>query len=117
MIRVKRIYDPFDEADGYRILVDRLWPRGIKKEAARIDVWMREISPSDALRKEFRHEPDTWDEFRRRYFQELDGKREAVEEMERIARQRTVTLLYSARNTEMNNAIALKEYLDRRMGS
>ena len=114
MIRVKRIYDRVDEADGYRILVDRLWPRGMKKEKASIDLWMKEIAPSDALRRDYRHEPEKWDEFKRLYFKELDEKKVAVEEMVRMAEQGTVTLLYSAANTQLNNAVALKEYLDKR---
>ncbi len=116
MIRVKRIYDQFDEADGYRILVDRLWPRGMKKEEARIDLWMKEIAPSDTLRRDFRHEPEKWGEFRRLYFKELDEKKGPVQEMLRMAEKGTITLLYSARNTELNNAVALKEYLDERTG-
>jgi uncharacterized protein YeaO (DUF488 family) len=113
VIRVKRVYDEREESDGYRILVDRLWPRGIKKEKAAIDLWMRDIAPSDALRKSFGHDPDRWDEFKRRYFKELDEKGAVVRETRRMAEQGTITLLFSAKNRELNNAVALKEYLSR----
>lgn len=114
MIRIKRIYEPPDKADGHRILVDRLWPRGMKKENAVIDRWMKEIAPSDGLRKEFGHEPERWDAFRKRYFAELDEQQAVVSELMAIAKRTTVTLLFSAANTEINNAVALKEYLEKR---
>jgi uncharacterized protein YeaO (DUF488 family) len=116
MIRVKRVYERFDEADGYRVLVDRLWPRGVKKEEARLERWMRDIAPSDALRREFRHEPEKWAEFKRRYFKELDDNQGPVEEIMQLARSGTVTLVYSAANTDLNNAVALKEYLATKLG-
>ena len=97
------------------MLVDRLWPRGLTKEKARIDEWLKEIAPSTALRKTFKHDPDRWDEFRKKYWAELDDHREEVKKLARDARSRTVTLLFSTRETERNNAVALKQYIDRVM--
>ena len=114
-VRVKRVYDQPAKADGYRMLVDRLWPRGLKKSEARIDEWLREIAPSTALRKWFNHDPDKWKEFKKKYSAELDDHREQVEKLAREARKRTITLLFSARDTEHNNAVALKEYIEQLM--
>ncbi|PYJ58742.1 MAG: hypothetical protein DME74_13850 [Verrucomicrobia bacterium] len=114
-VRVKRVYDQPAKADGYRMLVDRLWPRGLKKSEARIDEWLREIAPSTALRKWFKHDPDKWKEFKKKYSAELDDHREQVEKLVREARKRTITLLFSARDTEHNNAVALKEYIEQLM--
>jgi len=114
-VRVKRVYDLPAKADGYRMLVDRLWPRGLKKSEARIDEWLREIAPSTALRKWFKHDPDKWKEFKKKYSAELDDHREQVEKLAREARKRTITLLFSARDTEHNNAVALKEYIEQLM--
>ena len=114
-VRVKRVYDQPAKADGYRVLVDRLWPRGLKKSEARIDEWLREIAPSTALRKWFKHDPDKWKEFKKKYSAELDDHREQVEKLAREARKRTITLLFSARDTEHNNAVALKEYIEQLM--
>jgi len=114
-VRVKRVYDQPAKADGYRVLVDRLWPRGLKKSEARIDEWLREIAPSTALRKWFKHDPDKWKEFKKKYSAELDDHREQVEKLVREARKRTITLLFSARDTEHNNAVALKEYIEQLM--
>jgi len=97
------------------MLVDRLWPRGLKKSEARIDEWLREIAPSTALRKWFKHDPDKWKEFKKKYSAELDDHREQVEKLVREARKRTITLLFSARDTEHNNAVALKEYIEQLM--
>jgi len=97
------------------VLVDRLWPRGLKKSEARIDEWLREIAPSTALRKWFKHDPDKWKEFKKKYSAELDDHREQVEKLAREARKRTITLLFSARDTEHNNAVALKEYIEQLM--
>jgi uncharacterized protein YeaO (DUF488 family) len=94
-----------------RVLVDRLWPRGVSKGAARLDLWLREISPSDALRKEFAHDHSRWKEFRSAYFRELAAQPDAVEKLRREGRRSTVTLLYAARDEERNNAVALVEYL------
>jgi uncharacterized protein YeaO (DUF488 family) len=111
MIKIKRIYDAAAPDDGKRILVDRLWPRGIKKEEVKIDEWMKEIAPSDGLRKWFSHEPSKYPEFKRRYLKELEKKPELLEAIRNSAEKGTVTLLYSARDTERNNAVALKEAL------
>lgn len=113
MIRTKRIYDPPGTQDGYRILIDRLWPRGISKDKARIDEWRKELAPSDRLRKWFNHEPEKWEEFRRRYHEELRPKIKEVKELAQRQRPKTITLLYGARDEEHNNAVALKELLQR----
>lgn len=116
MIRTKRIYDPPAPDDGARFLVERLWPRGKKREDVPIAAWLKEVAPGDALRRWFGHDPARWEEFQRRYFAELDGKPAAWQPILEAARQGNVTLLYSARDTEHNNAVALKIYLDRRQG-
>lgn len=116
MIATKRVYDPPDRSDGARILVDRLWPRGLKKNGARIDAWRKDLAPGDALRRWYHHDPAKWDEFRARYRAELDaaGKTGELGVLARRARRRTVTLLYAARDTARNNAVALKEILEAR---
>ncbi len=111
-IKIKRAYDPPAKADGFRILVDRLWPRGISKEKLNVDLWLKEIAPSDGLRKWFYHDPERWEEFKSHYFEELDANREAVEHILREAGRRPVTLLFSSKEQELNNAVALKEYLE-----
>ncbi|MDX1487629.1 MAG: DUF488 family protein [Acidiferrobacterales bacterium] len=114
MLRVKRIYDKASPRDGVRVLVDRIWPRGLSKREARIDHWMKDIAPSTALRKWFNHDANRWREFKRRYFQELRKDRsELVEELARLAATRTVTILYSAKDREHNQGEALREYLSR----
>lgn len=110
-VHLKRVYDPPSPEDGLRILVDLLWPRGLKKEAAALDRWDRDIAPSDALRKEFAHDHSRWEEFKARYFAELDSNPEPVKRIAAEARKGTVTLLFAARDTERNNAVALREYL------
>lgn len=116
-IRLKRAYEDPAGNDGYRVLVDRIWPRGVSKEDAEIDAWMKELAPSNELRKWFDHDPDKWDEFKRRYFRELRGKDDAIDQLvERLADGR-VTLVFGARDTEHNNAVALKEYLKRQVGA
>lgn len=110
-IRIKRAYDPPAPSDGTRILVDRLWPRGVKKADAYIAQWMKEIAPSNELRKWFAHDPERWDEFRRRYRAELAGKRELVSALWELARKGTLTLIYSAHDQEHNQAIVLRELL------
>ena len=112
-VRVKRVYDERAKSDGYRVLVDRLWPRGLTKKEAQIDEWLKEVAPSTILRKSFGHEPGKWTEFKKKYWAELDGRRIQLEKLARDAKRRRITLLYSAKNTEHNNAVALKEYLDR----
>lgn len=114
MIRTKRIYDPPAPDDGTRFLVERLWPRGKTKEDVPIAAWLKEVAPSDALRRWFGHDPARWEEFQRRYFAELDEKPEAWQPILEAARRGNVTLLYSARDSEHNNAVALKLYLDQR---
>lgn len=112
MIRVKRIYDPSEPADGSRFLVERLWPRGMKKEALRLDNWPKVVAPSDALRRRFGHVPANWNEFQRRYVAELNGNREAWQPILEAARGGNVTLLYSARDRQHNSALVLKTYLE-----
>ena len=111
-LKVKRIYEKFQKSDGFRILVDRLWPRGIKKVDAHIDLWLKEIAPSDALRKWFNHDPQKWPEFQKRYAQELKSKGEVIDIIYQEEQKHTVTLLYGAKETEHNNAIALKNFLE-----
>jgi uncharacterized protein YeaO (DUF488 family) len=111
-IAIKRIYEPAASTDGYRVLVDRLWPRGLKKDDVPLDSWVKELAPSAALRRWFGHEPERWEGFRHRYAGELDAIVEHWRPLaERAARHR-VTLLYGARDEEHNNALALKMYLD-----
>ena len=112
-VRVKRVYDERAKTDGYRVLVDRLWPRGLTKKEAQIDVWLKEVAPSTTLRKSFGHDPDKWREFKKKYWAELAGRRIQLEKLACDAKRRSITLLYSAKNTQHNNAVALKEYLDR----
>lgn len=110
-ISLKRAYDAPSTHDGARILVDRLWPRGLARESARIDVWLKSIAPSDELRNWYGHDPQKWPEFRQRYFAELDAGQDALNELRSHLGKGKVTLLYAARETEHNNAVALKEYL------
>ena len=111
-IRLKRVYDKPTKADGRRVLVDRIWPRGLSKEKAEIDVWLKEIAPSTPLRKWFGHDPARWKEFKKRYAAELRGRRDQVEKLARLASKRTTTLLFGAKDAEHNNAVALKEYIE-----
>jgi uncharacterized protein YeaO (DUF488 family) len=113
-LRIKRIYAAPAEDDGYRVLVDRVWPRGIRKEDAKIDLWLREIAPSAALRKWFGHDPAKWDEFTARYFRELQDHEVLIDQLRRKANEGTVTLLYGAKDEKHNQAAALKTYLDRK---
>ena len=109
---IKRIYDRPEPLDGRRILVDRLWPRGLSRAAARIDYWARSIAPSSALRQWYGHDPSRWAEFRERYFDELDLNPEGIAELCAQLGPETTTLLFGARETRFNNAAALREYLD-----
>ena len=111
--RLKRVYDNPAKADGRRVLVDRLWPRSITKKEARLDDWLKEIAPSTRLRKWFGHDSARWTEFKKRYAAELEGQREQVEQLARLARKRTVTLLFAAKDIEHNNAAALKEHIEK----
>jgi uncharacterized protein YeaO (DUF488 family) len=115
MIRIKRAYDPPAKQDGARFLVDRLWPRGIKKEALRLAAWCKEVAPSHELRRWFSHDPDKWQEFQRRYRAELTAHGTAWQPLLEAAKQGDVTLLYSAHDTEHNNAQVLKAYLEERL--
>jgi len=110
-ISLKRIYEPYSAADGKRVLVDRLWPRGISKERARIDFWAREIAPSNELRKWYGHVHARWPEFKARYFAELDAHHEAVKELVEQIQGSKTTFLYSSKEQDLNNAVALREYL------
>jgi uncharacterized protein YeaO (DUF488 family) len=114
VIQLKRVYEPDEPSkDGSRFLVERLWPRGIRKEALHFDAWVKDAAPSTELRQWFNHDPDKWKEFQRRYFAELDAKPEALAPIRSAARKGTVTLLFSSHDTEHNNAVALKTYLTR----
>jgi uncharacterized protein YeaO (DUF488 family) len=112
-IHIKRVYEPPSRRDGARILVERLWPRGVSKERAALDLWLKEAAPTPALRKWLGHEPSRWVAFKRRYWGELRKRPEAVAELKNRARKGTVTLVYAARDEEHNGALALKEYLER----
>ena len=110
-VRLKRAYDPAEPDDGYRVLVDRLWPRGVSKDRARLDEWARELAPSTELRTWFGHDPARFAEFRRRYLEELAAHGEKVDELRRRAREGTLTLVYAARDEEHNDAVVLAELL------
>jgi len=112
MIQLKRVYEAPSRRDGERFLVERLWPRGIRKENLPVDSWQKEVGPSDTLRKWFSHDPAKWEQFKKKYFRELDDRPETWEPIRKAARRGTVTLLYSSRDTDHNNAVALKQYLD-----
>ncbi len=115
MIQTKRVYDHPSPDGTRRFLVDRVWPRGIKKEELHLDAWLRDVAPSNELRKWFGHDPAKWEEFRRRYAAELDTEPTAWQPLLDAARQGEVTLLYGARDTEHNQAVALKEYLEKHL--
>ena len=110
-IRIKRVYKPVEKADGFRVLVDRVWPRGISKEKAAVDLWMKEIGPSTELRKWFGHRPERWEEFRARYREELNEKQELVDELRGYAAKEPLTLVYSAKDEDRNQAVVLNEVL------
>lgn len=115
MIQLKRVYEAPAKQDGSRFLVERLWPRGVKKDALPIQAWLKDAAPSSELRKWFHHDPERWDEFRARYFAELQQHEEAWRPLADAAQKQTVTLLYSSHDTEHNNAVALKEFLERHL--
>ncbi|MFB3925056.1 MAG: DUF488 domain-containing protein [Syntrophales bacterium] len=112
MIKIKRVYDKPESSDGARILVDRLWPRGLSKETARIAYWAKDISPSPELRKWYRHDPEKWGEFRKRYHAELDGNPEGITKLRAYTEKEDVTFVYSSKEQKINNAVALKEYME-----
>ena len=116
MLIPKRAYDAPEPSDGFRVLVERLWPRGVSKDEAALDLWLKDVAPSPELRKWFGHEPAKWNEFRRRYFEELKGRPEAVELLRKKASQGKVTLVYGSRDQEHNAAMALKEFLEGKKG-
>ena len=111
MLKLKRAYERDTRADGTRILVERLWPRGLSKQVLHVDVWLKDVGPSTELRQWFGHDPEKWRRFRARYRRELDSRPEAWRPIVTAARRGTVTLVYSSRDTEHNNAVALEEYL------
>lgn len=113
-IHVKRAYAPATQRDGTRYLVDRLWPRGVKKDALSIEAWLKELAPTTELRKWFGHDPARWAEFKKRYFKELARQEDLWGPLRSAARKRTVTLVYSARDEEHNQAVALREFLESR---
>ena len=115
MIRVKRAYDPPEPDDGPRFLVDRLWPRGMKKESLQIKDWLKEVAPSDGLRRWFGHDSEKWEEFCRRYETELTVNSEAWHSLLDAGSKQNITLLYSAHDNDHNNAMALKSFLDARL--
>ena len=110
-VRLKRAYEPPAPTDGYRVLIDRLWPRGVERESARLDEWARELAPSTALRRWFAHDPARFAEFRHRYVEELSAQEDKLRELRGRARETTVTLVYGARDTEHNDAVVLAELL------
>ena len=112
MLKIKRVYEKPDKSDGYRILVDRLWPRGLTNEEVKADLWLKDIAPSNALRAWFGHTPKRWPGFKRKYFKELEGKKELLEFITKKARTENITLLYGAKNEKQNNAVVLKAYLE-----
>lgn len=115
-IRIKRIYDSSSTDDGLRILVDRLWPRGLSKEQAHVDFWHKEIAPSNELRTWFGHKPELFKEFTQKYIKELENQKPILKGIKELARNKQVTLLYSAKDTEFNNAVVLKEVLHEMKG-
>lgn len=110
-VQLKRAYEKPDPDDGVRILVDRVWPRGVTKASLKLDLWSKDVAPSAALRKWFGHDPARWEEFQQKYFKELDNNPAALEPLREAARHHKVTLLYGAHDTEHNNAVALDKYL------
>lgn len=112
MVKIKRVYEPAAPSDGFRVLVDRLWPRGVSKQKAGVDLWLKEIAPSEALRKWFGHDPGRWGQFQTRYRRELRAREGAVQQLQAALKQHgTITLLYSARDERHNNAVALRAFL------
>jgi uncharacterized protein YeaO (DUF488 family) len=110
-LRLKRAYEPAEPGDGRRVLVDRIWPRGVSKDEAHIDLWLKEVAPSTALRKWFGHQPERWTEFQKRYWEELKSNPAALE-LRRIMAEGPVTLVYGAKDKARNQAVALAEYLE-----
>lgn len=111
-IKIKRAYEDSSDKDGTRVLVDRLWPRGIKKEDAHLDLWLKEIAPSKELRQWFGHDPDKWGEFKKKFIKELDGNPQVVKQLRQAPTGKVLTLIYAAKDQQHNNAVVIKEYLD-----
>ena len=116
-IRVKRVYEPVDPSDGERYLVERLWPRGVRREALQLTAWLRDVAPSDALRRWYGHDPTRWPEFQRRYRAELLANPAAWQPLLEAARRGVVTLLFSARDTERNSAVVLRAFLEEQLSA
>ncbi len=113
MIKIKRVYDDPSKDDGYRILIDRLWARGLKKEKAKIDLWLKEIAPSNELRKWYSHDPTKWNSFKGKYKAELKGKEKLLDQIKKLEKEKgTLTLLYSSKEPRLNNAVALLEIIN-----
>ena len=115
-IRIKRIYEPAGKSDGFRVLVDRLWPRGMKKEDAHIDAWIREVAPSSELRKWFNHDPEKWEGFKKSYKAELNKGQGVKELLREVQQHKSVTLLYGAKDETHNQAVVLQQYLQDKLG-
>jgi|SRR5690554_1257158 len=113
-IKIKRVYDEVSKDDGTRILVDRIWPRGIKKDELKIDDWLKDIAPSTELRKWFAHDPDKWESFQKKYYSELKKKKPLLKELLKKSKK-NLTLLYSAKDTERNQAVVIKKFLEKEL--
>jgi uncharacterized protein YeaO (DUF488 family) len=111
MIKIKRIYESPSKDDGFRVLVDRLWPRGISKAKVKLNLWLKDIAPSDVLRKWFGHKETRWKEFKKRYLKELEDKKELIEQLKTINKKRDITLLYAAKDEDKNNAVVIRDLL------
>lgn len=111
MVQIKRVYEAPSDADGLRVLVDRLWPRGVSKEKAKLDFWLKEVAPSDELRRWFAHDPAKWSEFKRRYLEELERNPVPVEQLRELVAKQSVTLLFAALDKEHNEAVVLRDLL------
>jgi uncharacterized protein YeaO (DUF488 family) len=113
LIKVKRVYNPPEDDDCFRILVDRLWPRGLSKQKAKLDFWMKDVAPTNDLRRWYSHEPEKWQEFQKKYKEELKPKQDLLLEIKRLEKEKgTVTLVYSSKEANINNAVALKVFLE-----
>ncbi len=115
MIQIKRVYEQSSKKDGFRILIDRLWPRGLTKEKAAADLWVKDLAPSDELRKWFAHDPKKWLVFQKKYLKELEEKKDFIEKLQRLEHdKKIITLLYGAKDTEHNNAVVLEKLLQKK---
>ena len=112
MIKLKRVYEVPSKEDDFRILVERLWPRGLTKDRAKVDLWLKDVAPSPELREWFGHDPEKWEEFRKRYYEELKLKKELLNLLKQKAKEGTVTFVFASRDEEHNNALALKEFIE-----